>query len=80
MRFTRSSRDSAVLDSVAHTTAVGPAIGLKGGSTVASPTGTTATISGEPGQSRTVTVTDSNTGRVIGKVETDTECRPLPRL
>jgi hypothetical protein len=80
MRFTRSAKDNAVLDSVANTTAVGPAIGQRNGSTVASPTGTTATISGNPGQSRTVTVTDTRSGRVIGKVETDTECRPLPRL
>jgi hypothetical protein len=76
----RSKKDDAVLASVEHTVTVGPAIGQRSGSTVAAPKGYNATISGNPGQSRTVTVTEAKTGRVVGKVETDTECRPLPRL
>lgn len=79
MRLRRGNNDDAILTSVETSTATGPAVGRPDGSRIASPKGTTATISGDVGQSRTVTVTDSSSGRVIGKIDTDPECKTLRR-
>ncbi len=73
MRLGRSTNTSNTLGSAARMVqSLG--INKSEGETVRGPQGTTVTMHGEVGTARTATVTDSQSGRIIGTVHVDLNC------
>ncbi len=69
----RRNNDNATLGSAAASVQT-HGISKGEGQTVRGPQGTTVTMHGEVGTARTATVTDSQSGRVIGTVHVDLNC------
>lgn len=74
MRFRRNNADTTAL-STAAVSVQNTGITRGEGEGVRGQRGTTVTMHGEIGTSRTATVTDSVSGRVIGTIQVDEACK-----
>lgn len=73
MRLRRSSTVSDTLGSAAAAVQ-SFGINVSDGGNVRGPNGTTVTMNGQVGTVRTATVTDAQSGRVIGTINVDQNC------